>query len=188
MSQPFGSTTLFLGDLSIFCNEQEIFNLFQPFGPIESVQLKKCEKKKPHLSYGFIKFAYRQSADQALQQTNGQIFLGRAIRVGWAMDNPALKSPKMRMMENKAIKQTAQIHVTFTSRNPQLPVTEATLRHVFSRYGEVVDVTINKTMFNKVKPLPSLLFSPLTMFSPFFLILLGFWVPVRLWICSLCFR
>ncbi len=81
---------------------------------------------------------------------NGSIFLGRAIRVGWALDNPAMKSPLMRQLETKNIKQTAQIHVTFSSRNPQCPVTETTLRVVFSQFGEVVDVTINKTLFSPV--------------------------------------
>lgn len=144
LQQTINSATLFLGDLSI----QEIYKLFEPFGPIESIQLKRCEKKKPHLSYGFIKFAYRQSAEEALKQVNGSIFLGRAIRVGWALDNPAMKSPLMRQLETKNIKQTAQIHVTFSSRNPQCPVTETTLRVVFSQFGEVVDVTINKTLFS----------------------------------------
>jgi RNA recognition motif-containing protein len=142
MSQ-LSDSTLFLGDLSIFSNEQEIFNLFQPFGPIESIQ-------KLDLSCGFIKFAYHQSAAEALQQINGQIFLGRAICVGWATDT-VLKSPKIRMTESKEIKKTAKIHFTFNSGNPEHAVTEATLRQVFSKYGEVVDISINKTMFAKVK-------------------------------------
>ena len=157
-SLPLNSATLFIGDLSIFCTERELYQLFEPFGPIESIQLKRCEKKQMQLSYGFIKFAFRQSAEEALRKVNGSIFIGRAIRVGWALDNPAMKSPEMRQRESKNIKQTAQIHVSFTSYNPLEPVTEMTLRDIFSPFGEVVDVTINKTLFSQVSIFMSYLF------------------------------
>ena len=152
------STTLFLGDLSIFCQEKDLFMLFQPFGPIDTIEIKRSEKNKPCLAYGFIKFSHQQSAALAVEHVNGNLFLGRNIRVCWALDDPSEKSPWMKMLENKKAKHTAQIHVSFNSRNPAFPVSESSLRELFSNFGEIVDVTINKTSFNKVTNLLSVVF------------------------------
>jgi RNA recognition motif-containing protein len=76
-------TTLFLGDLSVYCKERDIFELFQNFGQVESVQIKKSEDgsvPKPHLCYGFVKFNRRECAEMALCAVNGKLFLGRPIR------------------------------------------------------------------------------------------------------------
>ena len=72
--------TLFLGDLSVYCSEKDIRKLFRPFGVIEAIRVKRGTSNKTNLSYGFIKFSTRESADQALRQLNGVMFLGRAIR------------------------------------------------------------------------------------------------------------
>jgi RNA recognition motif-containing protein len=143
------SATLFLGDLSIFCQEKELFELFQKYGPIESIEIKRSEKNKPCLAYGFIKFAHRQSAADAIEQVNETLFMGRFIRVAWALDDPSSKTPWMKFFENKKVKTTAQVHVIFNSRNIGAPVNESTLREVFSNFGEIIDVTINKTAFNQ---------------------------------------
>ena len=74
------STTLFLGDLSVFCTEKDIRKLFRPFGTIEAIRVKRGSSSKTNLSYGFIKFSTRESAEMALDQLNGILFLGRALR------------------------------------------------------------------------------------------------------------
>jgi RNA recognition motif-containing protein len=78
-----GPTALFLGDLSVYCTERNIFELFQTFGQVESVQIKKSEDgsiPKPHLCYGFVKFHHRACAEMAFKTVNRKIFLGRPIR------------------------------------------------------------------------------------------------------------
>jgi RNA recognition motif-containing protein len=114
--------------------------------------LKKAEGDftKTHLSYGFIKFRTRESAELALNESNGKLFLGRNIRVGWAVDQPSRKTPYEIQLE-KQRRATAQIHVAFSSRHPTIPVTEASLRTLFDRFGAVMDVTIKKMLFSKVK-------------------------------------
>lgn len=74
------ASTLFLGDLSVYCSEKDIRKLFRPFGVIEAIRVKRGTSNKTNLSYGFIKFSTRESADQAMKQLNGVMFLGRAIR------------------------------------------------------------------------------------------------------------
>jgi RNA-binding protein 39 len=74
------ASTLFLGDLSVFCTEKDIRKLFRPFGPIEAIRVKRGSSNKTNLSYGFIKFSLPESAEQAMKQLNGVMFLGRALR------------------------------------------------------------------------------------------------------------
>lgn len=74
------STTLFLGDLSVFCTEKDIRKLFRSFGAIEAIRVKRGNSNKTNLSYGFIKFIDREAATSAFQQLNGVMFLGRALR------------------------------------------------------------------------------------------------------------
>lgn len=72
--------SLFLGDLSVYCTEQDIFEIFQSFGPIESIQLKRKSVANGRPSYGFVQFRFRESAEEALRVMNGRVIHGRAIR------------------------------------------------------------------------------------------------------------
>jgi hypothetical protein len=46
---------------------------------------------------------------------------------------------------------SAQIHVSFISKQVEALVSEATLRSLFSLYGNVVDVTLKKSQFDPVR-------------------------------------
>ncbi len=39
--------TLFLGDLSVICDEIKLYDLFSHFGVVETVQLKKSDLREP---------------------------------------------------------------------------------------------------------------------------------------------
>jgi len=139
------SATIFLGDLSVYCTERDIFDLFHRFGSVESVQIKKGEDgttPKPHLCYGFVKFHHRECAEMAYSALNGKVFLGRPLRIGWAASNSTSRHQPPLLPEKK--KPTAQVHVTFFCPLSVAPVTESKLREIFERFGNVVDVTINR--------------------------------------------
>ncbi len=71
--------TLFLGDLSIHCTRQDVVYLFHPFGSIERITLKVGASMKG-LGYGFISFTNRENAEAAMNNLQGAILLGRALR------------------------------------------------------------------------------------------------------------
>ena len=71
--------TLFLGDLSVYCTEEDIYQFFGQFGTIEKIRLKHATNNK-NLSYGFVTYTSREVAVRVLQTMNGQLFLGRALR------------------------------------------------------------------------------------------------------------
>lgn len=73
-------SSLFIGDLAIFCTEDDIFRAFSPFGEITEVKIIKSEETSRNLSYGFISFASVESAADALNYLNGQLLCGRPMR------------------------------------------------------------------------------------------------------------
>jgi hypothetical protein len=71
--------SLFLGDLSCFCTDDDIFSLFYPYGEIASIRLKRSKTTNKCLGYGFVTFIYAYSALAAME-LNGSMFLGRKLR------------------------------------------------------------------------------------------------------------
>lgn len=71
-------------------------------------------------------------------------------RLGWATPKNSLAAqlqPKLDTSnKNRA---TAQIHISFISKQINFLVTEATLRNLFERFGTVDDVTIKKSHFDQ---------------------------------------
>lgn len=151
------TTTLFLGDLPVLCTEVGLRELFSQYGDVERVQLKKSDRdpQRAHLGFGFVKFTTRASAERALEELNGKFFLGRALRVGWADDHNRVGAGT-KASDPKKNHQTAQLHVSFTTRNPNKIVSEMDLGGVFSGFGNVVDIAIKKNVLNRVSQLFSL--------------------------------
>ena len=72
--------TLFVGDLSIFCTENDIREAFGVYGELLEVKIIRCEETKKNLSYGFVKFAETDSALRAIDELNGTVLCGRPLR------------------------------------------------------------------------------------------------------------
>jgi cold-inducible RNA-binding protein len=72
--------TLFVGDLSIFCTEEDLHGAFEEFGDLLEVKIIRCEETKKNLSYGFIKFASNEGALRALDCRSGCPLCGRPLR------------------------------------------------------------------------------------------------------------
>lgn len=84
--------TLFVGDLPADCSENELRMLFEPFGPIVSIRMKKGSSGKDNHAYSsrpeesrafyyaFVKFDQRKSAEVAFQSMQGFFYRGRTLR------------------------------------------------------------------------------------------------------------
>lgn len=75
-----GRTSLFVGDLAIFCTEVEIERLFSQYGQILEIKIMRSEETYRNLSYGFIKFALFECARQAMLELDGVLLCGRPMR------------------------------------------------------------------------------------------------------------
>lgn len=80
MANNNGKSSLFIGDLAIFCSEVEIEEAFAPYGEIQEIKIMRSEETSRNLSYGFIKFSNAQSAKRAMAELNGVILCGRPLR------------------------------------------------------------------------------------------------------------
>ncbi len=74
------ASTLFIGDLAVYCTRDNLETAFSAFGAIKSIRIKKDEKSGKCLAYGFIEFEHVGSAVNALQQMNGYVLCGRPLR------------------------------------------------------------------------------------------------------------
>lgn len=71
--------SLFLGDLSCFCQEQDIYQFFHTCGEIESIRLMRSKTTNKCLGYGFITFVDIQVLPIAMQ-LYGRVLLGRRVK------------------------------------------------------------------------------------------------------------
>ncbi|XP_018683154.2 polyadenylate-binding protein RBP47C-like isoform X2 [Musa acuminata AAA Group] len=79
------NTTVFVGGLDPEVSEDDLKEAFSQYGEITSVKIpvgKQC---------GFVLFAHRNNAEEALQQLNGTIIGKQTVRLSWGR-NPARQS------------------------------------------------------------------------------------------------
>lgn len=82
--------TLFVGDVPRTVAEDQLRELFLPYGEVTNVQIKRDKVTQCSLGYAFIQFKERQQAAEAKKVLHKFILLGRSIRIGWAQKNTNL--------------------------------------------------------------------------------------------------
>ena len=71
--------TLFIGDLSYFCTEEDLLNIFASYGPILTVRIRRGVTGDS-LMHGFIAVATLDAAHRAIQDLDGVEFMGRNMK------------------------------------------------------------------------------------------------------------
>lgn len=74
--------TIFAGDLSFFCTEENLESLFSTFGTVRSAIIRRG-KGGENLQYGFVQME-ESEARKAVAQLRGQKFMGRKLRLNIA--------------------------------------------------------------------------------------------------------
>lgn len=85
-------TSLFVGDLSIFCGEADILKVFEPFGGLIDVKIMRCDETHKNLCYGFVKYVNQENASKAMDALNGNLLCGRPMRYYQLYSYPILIS------------------------------------------------------------------------------------------------
>ncbi len=78
-STPEECRSLFVGDLSCFCTENDLAQLFKSFGVIKEIRLMRHKETNACLGYAFIIFNDQKSVFKA-KELDGNLFLGRHIK------------------------------------------------------------------------------------------------------------
>ena len=75
-----GRAEIFVGDLSFFCHENHIFQLFSHYGRVMEIRIKKSEGHGKSLMFGFVKMSTMAESDDAIRKLNGIMFMGRTLK------------------------------------------------------------------------------------------------------------
>lgn len=71
---------LFIGDLSFFCTEVDLHQLFAPFGQIVKIRIKRSGLTRRTLMYGFVIMSTAEEAKNARDALHGHRYMGRDMR------------------------------------------------------------------------------------------------------------
>lgn len=71
--------SIFCGDLSFFCTDADLYQLFEAIGPVKSAIVRRSRQHET-LHYGFVHMETLEDSLRAIQELNGSKFLGRKLR------------------------------------------------------------------------------------------------------------
>lgn len=71
---------LFVGNLSFFCEERDLQNLFGQYAPVQSIRIVRNDDKTRSLMYGFVAMASNQEAIEMTKLFNNHLFMGRNMK------------------------------------------------------------------------------------------------------------
>ena len=148
---------IFVGNLSYFCEEKDLYDLFNQYVSVMNVRLMRSDDKKRSLMFGFILLTSRHEVESISLLLNNHLFMGRQLRVepSDARGNvppPSKKSDyqiHVALSSNFSVSQTFSQMVLFslisyfTQTTQIIKPTESLLRKFFMRYGALVDVQVN---------------------------------------------
>lgn len=79
---------LYVGNLPNALTEQELHEVFAPFGEIKSVNIIKDKFTGESRGFGFVEMATKEAAEQAIADLQGKEVKGRMLKVSEAQPRP----------------------------------------------------------------------------------------------------
>ncbi len=79
--------SLYVGNLPFSASEDEVRDLFSPYGTVESIRLVTDRETGRPRGFGFVEMADDEAA-RAIQELNGTDFGGRTLRINEAERRP----------------------------------------------------------------------------------------------------
>ncbi len=77
---PTNPNELYVGDLSYFCEEVHLLEIFRRFGTVESCRVVRNENQTRSLQFGFVVMSTTDQAINAAETLNNQMFMGRVLK------------------------------------------------------------------------------------------------------------
>jgi RNA recognition motif-containing protein len=71
---------LYVGNLSFFCSEDHLTELFSQYGGVKSTRIIRGRTRKRSLSFGFVAMSTLQQATEAVTALDGHLFMGRNVK------------------------------------------------------------------------------------------------------------
>ena len=83
---------IYVGNLSFAATEEEVRQLFEPFGKVESVKIVQDKYSGRSRGFGFVEMPSADEAKAAITDLNGKEIKGRALSVNEA--RPRSEKPR----------------------------------------------------------------------------------------------
>ena len=83
------SAKLFVGNLSYQATEEDLRELFQQAGAVQSVRIITDQFTGRPRGFGFVEMSTKEEADRAVDQLNGRLFRDRNLVVNEARPQPS---------------------------------------------------------------------------------------------------
>ncbi|XP_014280733.1 nuclear cap-binding protein subunit 2 [Halyomorpha halys] len=77
------SSTLYVGNLSFYTTEEQIFELFSKCGDVKKIVMGLHKFKKIPCGFCFVEYYERSSAESAMRYVNGTRLDDRIVRTDW---------------------------------------------------------------------------------------------------------
>ncbi|GAB6021637.1 Nuclear cap-binding protein subunit 2 [Chamberlinius hualienensis] len=77
------ATTLYIGNLSFYTTEEQIYELFSKCGDVKKVVMGLDKFKKTPCGFCFVEYYLRDEAENAMRYINGTRLDDRIIRTDW---------------------------------------------------------------------------------------------------------
>lgn len=123
------SSSLYIGELREDVNEQDLYEVFSRFGPLDSIKVcRNWDSGKP-LGYGFLNYGSSESADLALKSCNFYPIKGKPCRLMWSTKRSAT---------SKNEEEAANVYVKGLARE----VDSKMLHEMFNKYGSVLSAKV----------------------------------------------
>jgi RNA recognition motif-containing protein len=84
---------LFVGNLSYQATEDDLRELFQQAGTVESVRIITDQFTGRPRGFGFVEMSTKEEAERAIEQLNGRLFRDRNLVVNEARPQPSRGGP-----------------------------------------------------------------------------------------------
>ena len=85
---------IFVGNLAFTTTEQDLRQLFEPYGPVETVRIMTDRDTGRARGFGFVEMPDNRAAQSAIDALNGTHVDGRALTVNEARPREPRREPR----------------------------------------------------------------------------------------------
>ncbi|CAG9861128.1 unnamed protein product [Phyllotreta striolata] len=127
-------TKLIINYIPQFATEDDLAQIFNPIGKVESIKIMRDYKTGYSFGFGFVKYSMPEDAAKAIEALNGYNFRNKRLKVSYS------RPPGTDMKDSN-------LYIT----NLPKDITEEEVDNLFRGYGEIVQRTVLK---DKVTGMP----------------------------------
>lgn len=148
---------IFIEGLPIECMETDLIKLLQPCGKVNAVSMHRHPNPslpplRPNSISASVEFQVREHAEAAVYLLETSVIWGRRLSarlITPVMPSPAMSNPSVGMSSgsgnsNSKALRSAQVHISYLTKQLVTIVTEQMILELFSTFGKVIEVSLKK--------------------------------------------